>query len=161
MFTVIVAILTLMLALAGGPAALAATKRLPIRSGPHGLSRTPGAITPKIVGGTPVPNGKYKFQAALLAQSFGNNDFQRQYCGGSLITPFEVLTAAHCVDFVGVPGGIPLSVLTSTQGQKRRAVAIDIHPRWDPATFSFDAAVIHLASPINGIAPRPAGHPGR
>jgi hypothetical protein len=44
-------------------------------------------------------------------------------------------------------------VLTSTQGQKRRVAAIDIHPRWDPATFSFDAAVIHLASPINGIRP--------
>src|SRR5829696_682213 len=158
-----------MLALAAGPAALAASKRLLIKAGPHGASRAPGAITPKIVGGTAVPNGKYKFQAALLAQSFGDNDFQRQYCGGSLITPFEVLTAAHCVDFVGVPGGIPLSdlrvvvgrtVLTSTQGQKRRAIDIDIHPRWDPATFSFDAAVIHLASPINGIAPVQLVTPG-
>jgi hypothetical protein len=110
-FTIIVASLALMLALVGGPSALAATRRLPIKAGPHGATRAPGAITPKIVGGTAVPNGKYKFQAALLAQSFGNNDFQRQYCGGSLITPFEVLTAAHCVDFVGVPGGIPLSDL--------------------------------------------------
>jgi secreted trypsin-like serine protease len=137
--TIVVASLALMLALAGGPAALAATRRLPIKAGPYGASRAPGAITPKIVGGTAVPNGKYKFQAALLAQSFGTDDFQRQYCGGSLISPFDVLTAAHCVDFVGVPGGIPLSdlrvvvgrtVLTSTQGQKRRAAAIDIHPRW-------------------------------
>ena len=118
---------------------------------------------PKIVGGQPVPNGKYKFQAALLAQSFGSNDFERQYCGGSLITPFEVLTAAHCVEFIGdEPGMVPLSdlrvvvgrtVLTSTQGQKRRAAAIDIHPRWDPVNFSFDVAVVHLASPINGITP--------
>ncbi|MDP9209786.1 MAG: trypsin-like serine protease, partial [Actinomycetota bacterium] len=146
--------------MAGGPAALAATKRLPIKAGPNGLSRAPGAIGPKIVGGQPVPNGKYRFQAALLAQSFGTNDWERQYCGGSLISPFDVLTAAHCVEFVGVPGGIPLSdlrvvvgrtVLTSTQGQKRRAAAISIHPRWDPTTFSFDVAVVHLASPINGI----------
>jgi secreted trypsin-like serine protease len=167
--SIIVAILALMMALAGGPAALAATKRLPIKSGPNGVSRTPGAITPKIVGGTPVPNGKYPFQAALLAQSFGSNDFQRQYCGASLITPFEVLTAAHCVDFVGVPGGIPLSdlrvvvgrtVLTSTQGQKRRAAAISIHPRWNPATFSFDVAVVHLASPVNGIRPVALVSPG-
>jgi len=99
-----------MLALAGGPAAAAATRRLPIKAGPHGASRAPGAITPKIVGGTAVPNGKYKFQAALLAQSFGSNDFERQYCGGSLITPFEVLTAAHCVEFVGdEPGQLPIA----------------------------------------------------
>jgi secreted trypsin-like serine protease len=163
LFTVVVATLALMMALAGGPAALAASKRLPIRSGPDGVSRASGGVTTKIVGGTAVPNGKYTFQAALLAQSFGTNDFERQYCGGSLITPFEVLTAAHCVEFFGdEPGQLPISdlrvvvgrtVLTSTQGQKRRVAAISIHPRWDPEIFSFDAAVVHLASPINGIRP--------
>jgi secreted trypsin-like serine protease len=74
-----------------------------------------------------------------------------------------VLTAAHCVDFIGdAPDQVPLSdlrvvvgrtVLTSTQGQKRRVAAIDIHPRWDPVNFSFDVAVVHLASAINGIKP--------
>jgi secreted trypsin-like serine protease len=143
-FTVIVAILALMMALAGGPAALAA------------------GVTPKVVGGTAVPNGKYKFQAALLLQSLGTNDYQRQFCGGSLISPFDVLTAAHCVDFIGPGLEFPLSdlrvvvgrtVLTSTQGQKRRAAATSVHPRWDPVTGSFDVAVVHLASPINGIKP--------
>jgi secreted trypsin-like serine protease len=170
LFTVIVAVLAMMLALAGGPAALATTKRLPIKSGPNGVSRTSGGITPRIVGGQPVPDGKYRFQAALLAQSFGTNDYERQFCGGSLITPFEVLTAAHCVEFFGDgPEQLPLSdlrvvvgrtVLSSTQGQKRRAAAISIHPRWDPATFSFDVAVIHLASPINGIRPIALVTPG-
>ena len=42
------------------------------------MSRTPSVVTPKIVGGRPVPNGEYKFQAALLAQSLGNDDYQRQ-----------------------------------------------------------------------------------
>jgi hypothetical protein len=64
LFTVVVATLALMMALAGGPAALAASKRLPIKSGPNGLSRASGGVTTKIVGGKPVPDGKYKFQAA-------------------------------------------------------------------------------------------------
>jgi secreted trypsin-like serine protease len=134
------------------------------------LSRASDEISTKIVGGRPVPNGKYPFQAALLAQSFGNNDYQRLFCGGSLITPFEVLTAAHCVDFFGEgPEQLPVSdlrvvvgrtVLTSTQGQKRRVAAISIHPRWNPETASFDAAVVHLASPINGIRPVALVTPG-
>jgi hypothetical protein len=39
LFTIIAATVALMMALAGGSAALAATKRLPIKSGPNGLSR--------------------------------------------------------------------------------------------------------------------------
>jgi secreted trypsin-like serine protease len=161
-FTVLTLALALVTALAGSSAAFAA-KRLPIKTGPGGVQRQPGAVTPKIVGGKPVPNGKYKFQAALLAQSFGDDDYQRQYCGGSLITPFHVLTAAHCVDFVGdQPGQLPLSdlrvvvgrtVLSSSQGQKRTVAFIDVHPRWDPASFSYDTAVITLTSSINGIQP--------
>ena len=99
-----------MMALAGGPAASAAAKRLPIKAGPHGMSRAPSVVTPKIVGGTSVPNGKYRFQAALLAQSFGNDDFQRQ-------VPLSDLRVV-----------VGRTVLTSTQGQKRRVAAIDIHP---------------------------------
>jgi secreted trypsin-like serine protease len=99
------------------------------------MSRTPSVVTPKVVGGRPVPNGRYKFQAALLAQSFGNDDFQRQ-------VPLSDLRVV-----------VGRTVLTSTQGQKRRVAAIDIHPRWDPVNFSFDVAVVHLASAITGIKP--------
>ena len=112
LFTIVVATLALMMALAGGPAALAASKRLPIKSGPNGLSRASGGVTTRIVGPGP-----------------------------------EQVPLSDLRVVVG------RTVLTSTQGQKRRVAAIDIHPRWDPATFSFDAAVIHLASPINGIRP--------
>jgi secreted trypsin-like serine protease len=152
----------------GGTPAAAADRQLPIRTGPDGAVREPGPA--RIVGGKPVPNGTYKFQAGLLAESFGDDDYQRQFCGGSLISPFNVLTAAHCVDFFGDgPDQIPLSdlrvvvgrtVLTSNQGHKVAVSAVDIHPQWNPDTFSFDAAVVTLATPVTDIAPVQLVTPG-
>jgi secreted trypsin-like serine protease len=99
------------------------------------MSRTPSVVTPKVVGGRPVPNGRYKFQAALLAQSLGNDDFQRQYCGGSLITPFEVLTAAHCVDFIGdAPDQVPLSDLRVVVGPTVPPAPRARSAGWRPST---------------------------
>jgi secreted trypsin-like serine protease len=145
-----------------GSPAQAADGALPISTGPGDARRDAGPST-RIIGGRPVPDGAYPFQAALLAESFGDNDHQRQYCGGSLISPFHVLTAAHCVDFIGdEPGQLPLSdlrvvvgrtVLSSAQGERRAVVDIAVHPQWSPETFSYDAAVITLAAPVLTVRP--------
>jgi secreted trypsin-like serine protease len=163
LFAAVTACLAGAMTLAAASTASAAPKKFPSQTGPGGVVRAPAAVSPKIIGGGPVSNGQFPFQAALLAQSFGNNDFQRQFCGGSLITPTQVLTAAHCVDFFGNGAGqVPRSdlrvvvgrtVLTSTQGQKRQVTAIAIHPRWNPDTFSNDVAIVTLARPITGIRP--------
>jgi secreted trypsin-like serine protease len=129
-----------------------------------------GGITPRIIGGKPVPDARYAFQAALLIESIGQDDYQRQYCGGSLISPTEVLTAAHCVDFFGdEEGQLPLSdlrvvvgrtVLSSDEGHRSAVRSVAIHPEWEPATFSHDVAVLQLASPARGIRPIALVSPG-
>jgi trypsin len=56
--------------------------------------------TPRIVGGTGASISTYPWQAAVLfssAQKPGKTAQQRQFCGGSLVTPNVVVTAAHCV----------------------------------------------------------------
>lgn len=158
----LVAALTGALILVPGAPAQAADGPLPIGTGPGGAERGSSGPSIKIVGGKPVADGAYGFQAALLIESIGDNDYQRQFCGGSLISPWNVLTAAHCVDFFGDDADFPLSdlrvvvgrtVLSSDQGERREVAAVDIHPQWNPDTYSFDAAVITLSAPITNIRP--------
>ena len=55
----------------------------------------PDKPLPRIVGGTMSQEGRWPWQAMLLYQ---NSDGEwTQFCGGSLVHPHWVLTAAHCV----------------------------------------------------------------
>lgn len=114
-------------------------------------------IQPRIVGGTPVPNGDFRFVASLGNVNYGSTAYRRFFCGASLIDRDSVLTAAHCVK--GTPKQplrvtVGRTVLTSDQGQTRRIARISIHPRFDGFTsLTYDAAVLTLKNPVKGIAP--------
>jgi secreted trypsin-like serine protease len=60
-----------------------------------------GTVEPKIVGGSTSSTSQYPWQAAVVFSAAspyqGKNAYQRQFCGGSLITSRIVITAAHCV----------------------------------------------------------------
>ncbi|CAN7979546.1 unnamed protein product [Ixodes pacificus] len=55
-------------------------------------SRTFPRVEERIVGGRPATYREFPFQVAILDRRM------KQICGGSLISPLEVLTAAHCLD---------------------------------------------------------------
>jgi secreted trypsin-like serine protease len=57
------------------------------------------SFEPRIVGGSTTTIEQYPWQAAVVYDpaKVSGNPFQRQFCGGSLITPYIVLTAGHCV----------------------------------------------------------------
>jgi trypsin len=60
----------------------------------------------RVVGGQTVTIAEYPWQAAVVRTDGGGNAFQRQFCGGSLITSRIVLTAAHCVFDTDIDGPI-------------------------------------------------------
>lgn len=117
-----------------------------------GMSLSDSQIDSRIVGGKVAANSVHKFQVGLLTKNIADN-FNAQFCGGTLIKNNFIVTAAHCSDSV-TPRQV--QVLTGTQdldgtGVRRNVVAIHIHPNWDPNTFDNDVAVWELATSTSGI----------
>jgi secreted trypsin-like serine protease len=107
-------------------------------------------MSPMIVGGTAVPNGKYPFMAYLKLYRNGKRS---GFCGGSLIDQDSVLTAAHCL--INTTGAVVVVGRTDlrkkNRGQEIGASRAFIHPRY--YGNGYDAGVLKLSRPVKGIKP--------
>jgi uncharacterized repeat protein (TIGR01451 family) len=107
-------------------------------------------LSPTIVGGGPAAPGEFPWQAALLDASNG----LWWGCGGSLISPTWVATAAHCVTsgpFASPSQALNVAVgrhtVDSNEGQRIAVAEIIVHPGWNPWTYDADIALLRLAQP--------------
>jgi secreted trypsin-like serine protease len=113
-------------------------------------------MDPRIVGGQLVSLADHPWQVALVR---GYMTSRSQFCGGSLVAPGVVLTAAHCVDNAIVQNNpARLDIVAGTPvfeegGERIKARAIFVHPQWDPTSSDYDAAIVVLTGPSTMAAP--------
>jgi V8-like Glu-specific endopeptidase len=120
----------------------------------------------RIVGGSATTIEEWPWQAAITENPaiYSGDGFDRQFCGGSLVAPTIVITAAHCtfevfgssgfddpVNFASITGRTTLS--NSAQGQE--SAWADYHffvdasgnPLFNPNTMEWDVVFAELATP--------------
>lgn len=131
------------------------------------LPATSGAVTQrgdrdvKILGGAIAAPGQFPWIATLVdAQS--ERALDGGYCGGSVIAPRVVLTAAHCVygtranEVDVVIGRTRLSQEDS--GERIKVTDIVVRKDYDNVSTYGDAALLQLATPTSAT-PMPIAHP--
>ncbi len=100
-----------------------------------------------IIGGNEAAPGVYPWQVALVL-SKEPNAFDGQFCGGTLIMPDWVLTAAHCVDWGVAPGELDVVAgrhrLSSSEGERIGVDDFIVHPLYNEFTLDRDYALVHL-----------------
>ncbi|PKM12537.1 MAG: hypothetical protein CVV13_04815 [Gammaproteobacteria bacterium HGW-Gammaproteobacteria-3] len=118
---------------------------------PAGVAPAP---TLKIIGGKNAKAGAWPWMTALVFR--GSDAFLGQFCGGTLVAPDWVLTAAHCVHKL-TPAQLDALVgrtdLDATDGERIAVIEIVIHPNFNPGPlYDNDIALLKLQHPA-AVAP--------
>lgn len=101
-----------------------------------------------VINGEVAVPGQFTFRAEIFV------DDEWEFCGGSILTPHHILTAASCVNYNS-------SVQVIIGRQQRRKMkdlkgqvfhvprkSITVHDKWDPGTMFNNIAIIKLSDPI-------------
>jgi elastase-1 len=108
-----------------------------------------GSPHARIVNGAVAAEGSWPFIVSIR-QAADNS----HHCGGSVIAPNVILTAAHCATERGTltalqPGSIYVVAkqvrLDATTGERLRVARVLIHPQYQLGTFNADAALLFLS----------------
>jgi trypsin len=109
---------------------------------------------PRIVGGKSVKNSKYPYFSSLYQSNVQASEYR---CGGTLVAPDIVMSAAHCALNLN---SIGFAVINNTNldgdnpfGHVRKVVETVIHPQWNSTTLRNDILLLRLNKPVHEIEP--------
>ncbi|MFD9905180.1 S1 family peptidase [Streptomyces sp. NPDC059063] len=138
--------------LAGALVLGAAAAALPL------ASTAPATADSIVIGGTPVRVADSPWAVALSSRDQFGGTRSGQFCGGAVIAPKTVLTAAHCLsrDVLGTSLSQvdDLTVianrgdLNTRKGQEIPVRGVWINPEYDSGTNAGDVAVLSLSRPL-------------
>ncbi|NEJ92359.1 trypsin-like serine protease [Rhizobium ruizarguesonis] len=117
----------------------------------------------RVIGGQAAKKGEWPWQVKILAPDPEQRGRFGGHCGGSLIAPRWILTAAHCVtsgrsgkqdlfarDLLIVEGKSKIDKVISVDGPEKPGLAVEdviIHEDFDRKVFANDIALIKLSEP--------------
>lgn len=121
---------------------------------PPSLRRQLLQVQTAIVGGQPAPRNRYPWMVSLRYDD--KHNLYPPLCGGSLITPNIVMTAAHCLTNGDGTWATDRALPQVRVGgyekdggkyERRSAVWAMVHEEYDPSTMLHDVALILLNKP--------------
>lgn len=114
--------------------------------GVGGATAAPSDVNPNIIGGEDVDISEHPYTVALTSPD------GQQFCGGSLVAPNKVVTAAHCTvdsqpaDINVVSGRTKMS---GDGGTVSKVTDVWVHPDYQDATVGADISVLTLEGQVD------------